>query len=141
MKPKDCRLIFFGGREYTDYECACREMVIWVKRFGKENLEIVSGCCDDAINGKLTFVRLDWTKVYGADGLGERWAHENEVPVVYCPADWTTHKRSAGPIRNQEMAGYGSHYLGFWNGKSKGTRDMFEKAVQALLRGIIVPYK
>lgn len=141
MKAKDCRLIIFGGREYTNYDQLCLEMGIWLKRFKKEEMEIVSGACDDAINGKLTFVRDDGTKVYGADGLGEKWAKENEVNIVYCPADWATHKKSAGPIRNKAMAEYGSHYLGFWNGVSKGTGGMLALAIQHQLRGIIVPYK
>ena len=42
-------------------------------------------------------------KAPGADTLGEKWAHMNNVPVVPFPADWSKHGRAAGPIRNQQM--------------------------------------
>lgn len=39
----------------------------------------------------------------GADDLGRRWAKKNGISVETVPADWVTHGRSAGPIRNNEM--------------------------------------
>lgn len=39
----------------------------------------------------------------GADTLADRWAKRNGVAVVACPADWDTHKKAAGMIRNAEM--------------------------------------
>ena len=40
----------------------------------------------------------------GADYWGERWAEENKIPIKRYYPDWNRHGKSAGPIRNQEMA-------------------------------------
>lgn len=39
----------------------------------------------------------------GADLLATDWAAMRSVPYVKYPADWETHGRAAGPIRNREM--------------------------------------
>ena len=39
----------------------------------------------------------------GADALAEEWADDNDIPNERYPADWLTHGKSAGPIRNQQM--------------------------------------
>jgi hypothetical protein len=43
-------------------------------------------------------------------------------------ADWKKYGKSAGPIRNSEMADYGDALIAFFNGESKGTLDMINKA-------------
>lgn len=43
-------------------------------------------------------------KATGADTNGEYWAYHNNIPVISKPADWKTHGKAAGPIRNGEMA-------------------------------------
>jgi hypothetical protein len=40
----------------------------------------------------------------GADEFGEKWAKINNIPVKIFKADWKTHGRAAGPIRNKQMA-------------------------------------
>lgn len=40
----------------------------------------------------------------GADHLAHLWATYAGVPVEEVPADWQEHGRSAGPIRNKQMA-------------------------------------
>jgi hypothetical protein len=40
----------------------------------------------------------------GADAEGERWATERGIPLLVVPADWSQHGRSAGALRNIEMA-------------------------------------
>jgi len=35
--------------------------------------------------------------------LGIEWAEANGIEVARFPADWDTHGRAAGPIRNQQM--------------------------------------
>lgn len=39
----------------------------------------------------------------GADTLAGRYGDEASIPVQVFPADWDTHGRSAGPIRNRRM--------------------------------------
>lgn len=40
----------------------------------------------------------------GVDSLGKRYAEENNIPVIEKPAEWKKYGKSAGFIRNKEMA-------------------------------------
>src|SRR5690606_11812212 len=54
----------------------------------------------------------------GADTFGMKWAIcEAGLPVAKFPADWDTHGRAAGPIRNAEMRDYADGLIAFiWDG-------------------------
>lgn len=64
----------------------------------------------------------------GADELGERYARWRGLPLQVYPADWRTHGRAAGPIRNEEMARNADALIALWDGESPGTRHMIETA-------------
>jgi hypothetical protein len=121
------RIIICGGRNYADIENAERVVTEYTNsHFGEyEEIEIVSGACD---RGTLTYTREDGTKVYGADGLGERIAAWNNWKVKPFPADWKKHGKAAGPIRNREMGAYATHCIAFHDGISRGTADMIKVA-------------
>ena len=70
----------------------------------------------------------------GADQLGEKWAKYNSLPVIQFPADWDKHKKSAGYIRNSEMADYADCLIALWDGKSKGTQHMITTAMKKGLK-------
>lgn len=117
------KIIVAGSRSFNDYRLL--EVVLNVCIFFTKETIIISGSCE---SGVLTFTRSDGTKVYGADGLGERYGKEKGIPVEYFPADWNKYGKSAGPIRNEEMAKYADGCIVFWDGKSKGSADMIKKA-------------
>lgn len=90
--------------------------------------------------------RIPWkiTKVLsggakGADSLGEWWAQCNAVPVDRYPAEWDKYGRSAGYVRNEEMAKNCDLVIAFWDGKSKGTKHMIDLA-HKYEREILVVY-
>ena len=64
----------------------------------------------------------------GADSLGERWANENKKELLRFPADWGKYGRAAGHIRNAEMAKNADALIAIWDGESRGTKDMINKA-------------
>lgn len=45
-------------------------------------------------------------------------------------ANWDTHGKAAGPIRNEEMAKEADALIAVWDGESNGTRNMIEKALE-----------
>lgn len=51
------------------------------------------------------------------------------------PADWKKYGRAAGPIKNKEMLEYilegDPIVVAFWDGQSRGTKDMISKAKEA----------
>jgi hypothetical protein len=61
------------------------------------------------------------------DQIGEDWAREHNIPVKQFLAQWNIHGKSAGPIRNKEMAEYADALIAFWDGQSKGTKNMIEQ--------------
>lgn len=119
-------VIITGGRDFDNYE-TFKEILNYL--FGALAVKLIAGACDQ---GKLTYTRPDGTNVFGADGLTERYAAEFGYPFKPYPADWKKYGRSAGPIRNSEMVKSGAEIcIGFWDGKSKGTKDMMTKADKA----------
>ena len=74
----------------------------------------------------------------GADTLGERWALEHAIPIVKFPAKWTTYGKSAGPIRNREMAKYADALVAFRFPNSQGTQNMIKQATKFNLNAFIV---
>lgn len=64
----------------------------------------------------------------GADLCGKMWAGANGIPVRMFYANWGVHNRSAGPIRNRQMAGYADLAVLFPGGR--GTDSMFREAIK-----------
>lgn len=71
----------------------------------------------------------------GADSLADEWAKANGVPVEVFPADWETHGKAAGGIRNRQMLveGRPDVVLAFAGGV--GTANMCAQARKA---GVLV---
>lgn len=85
--------------------------------------EVVSGCAK------------------GVDTFGEIWAEGNNLPVKKFPANWNEYGKRAGPIRNEEMAKYANACIIFWDGNSKGTKNMIENAKKYGLKVMVYKYE
>jgi hypothetical protein len=72
----------------------------------------------------------------GADAGGEQWAASRGLPVTRFPADWNSHGRRAGYLRNVQMAEYigGGGCVVLFHG-GRGTDMMYKIAVS---RGLLV---
>lgn len=70
----------------------------------------------------------------GADTVAEEWARENGCLVEVFPADWNTHGKSAGFIRNSQMLKEGKPDLVMAFPGGKGTRMMCDLAEKAGVR-------
>lgn len=69
----------------------------------------------------------------GVDQIGERYAEIMCIPVTQFLADWKKFGRSAGPKRNEQMAIYADALMLFWNGSSRGSFDMKQRAIKRKL--------
>lgn len=76
----------------------------------------------------------------GADQLGERYARENHYICKRFEADWDKNGKSAGFIRNEEMAKYSDYLIAFWDGKSNGTKNMIAVASRYNLKIRIIKF-
>lgn len=72
----------------------------------------------------------------GADRMAAKWAYANGVNETCVRADWNTHGRSAGPIRNQEMLDLEPGVVIAFPG-GKGTADMVTRARKAGVRVVL----
>lgn len=67
----------------------------------------------------------------GADLLGRCWAEMHKVKCVTVPADWATHGKAAGPIRNRRMLADFRPDLVIAFPGGRGTADMIRQAEAA----------
>ena len=112
------KTIIAGSRGFANYQLLVETM----RELGWSVREVVSG------------------GARGADTLGERYAAEHNIPLIVFPAAWETWGRSAGYVRNQQMADYAKALVAFWDGISKGTAHMIRLAENKKLKVRVVKY-
>lgn len=119
---KKYRVIIAGGRHFTNYALLQSKCDALLKNLLQDEIEIVSG------------------KAPGADSLGETYAEERGYSVAEFPADWNEHGKAGGHIRNAQMRDYSNYLIAFWDGKSRGTKNMIDIAKKAGLNVRVVRY-
>ncbi len=114
------KVIIAGSRNFNNYDLLHKKCTELLKN--QTDIEIVSGTAN------------------GADKLGERFAKEQNYKLTQFPADWDSFGKSAGYIRNEEMAKYADALIVFWDGKSKGTKHMIDLAYKCSLKVRIIQF-
>jgi hypothetical protein len=116
-------LIIAGGRDFNNYDLLRLETMKFITECKpKFSITIISG------------------KAKGADTLGERFAKEFNFKLMEFPADWDKWGKQAGPKRNRQMAEKATHLIAFWDGTSRGTKNMIETAHEFDLKVKAVKY-
>jgi hypothetical protein len=106
------RVLVCGGRDYSDRDAV----------FGA--LDLVRDACSP-----LTVIQGGAT---GADALAREWcARQPNIHMINEPADWRTHGRAAGPIRNQRMLDEHKPNVVIAFAGGRGTADMVRRAKAA----------
>ncbi len=120
----ETRVIVCGGVDFTDKDLCFSQLQRLLSYH--ENIEIVSG------------------HARGADSLGEEYAKENNLKLTIFPAEWKKYGRAAGPIRNRQMLQYAEEekpvVIAFWDGQSRGTKNMINQAEKVGAEVHIVRY-
>ena len=95
---------------------------------GIRNYEVVITAVREVLkaNPNLKITEVVSGGAVGVDFYGEQLARFCGIPIKRFPANWEKHHRSAGPIRNNQMAEYADQLIAIWDGKSKGTQHMIE---------------
>lgn len=104
------KLIIAGGRDFNDYNRLEQEITI---------LYPIEGWQIEIVHGGAT----------GADTLASKFAHTHTLEEKKFLPDYDKWKSTAPLYRNTDMANYGDVLIAFWNGKSRGTKDMINKAL------------
>lgn len=109
------KVIVAGSRTANNFELVEKSLMMYFKehKLHRADVEIISGTAR------------------GADQLGEKFADKYNLKLTKFPADWNKYGKSAGYIRNEQMAKYASQngiLFAFWDGQSKGTNHMINIA-------------
>ena len=118
------RVIIAGTRSFNDYE-------------------LLRDSCNNLLSEKQrthTVVVISGT-ARGADQMGERYARERGYEIRQFPADWEQYGKSAGHIRNAKMADNADALIAFWDGESKGTKNMIDNARRKGLAVRVIQYQ
>lgn len=99
------KVIIAGGRDFKNFELIEETMREF---YNHQQLEIVCGGAK------------------GADALGLLWAQQYDFLIRMFPAEWGDYGNAAGPIRNGQMAQHADELVAFWDGYSRGTKNMIE---------------
>lgn len=127
------KIIVAGSRNFNDWNLLKDKLdKLFINK--TDELEIVSGKCPPhfiIIDGKKV-------KIRGADRLGEIYARINKHKCTKFSANWRAYGKSAGPIRNSEMAKYADGLALFWDGISKGSENMLKEAKKRNLANRVI---
>lgn len=120
------RVIVAGSRTIDDYKTVKRVLTNHFTTGSDrtplaDRLVVLSGCAD------------------GVDTHAIEWANSLYIDVDRYPAEWDTHGKRAGFIRNQEMAEAADTLVAIWDGDSAGTRDMITRALDEGLETHVYP--
>lgn len=123
-------LIIAGSRSFKDFKFLCDKCDYLLKDKIKEGYKIV------IISGTAG----------GADTLGENYAKLRGYDIIRKPADWNNlsvkdcvvktnqygkkYNALAGNNRNNEMADISNACVVFWDGKSPGSKDMYNICIK-----------
>ena len=121
------RIIVAGSRNFNNYSLLEQSLMDYIAgNFDPNDIEIISG------------------GARGADSLGERFARTCQLKLKRFPADWDRYGKSAGYLRNAEMADYAKQETGvlfaFWDGQSRGTQHMINLATTKGLEVHVVKF-
>ena len=120
---EEFRVIIAGGRQFNDYA-------------------LLSAKCDGILSQKRIthkIIIISGT-ARGADTLGEQYARERGYTLRQFPADWNQFRKSAGYLRNCQMADNADALIAFWDGESSGTKNMVEIARERNLAVRVIRY-
>lgn len=130
---KELRIIIAGGRDFDDFSLLMNKCI-----------EII---CEEAKeDNSIEKIRIVSGAARGADKLGEQYAQIAHYEVSKFPADWDRYGKSAGYRRNVEMAKFASEegnkgvLIAFWDGESRGTKNMIDLAKRYGLKVHVVNY-
>lgn len=117
------KVLVCGGRDYDNHDAFQRAMLEHVGKRSQYYAE------DD--NWLPSDIHIIAGGAGGADTMAIDWAVVNWCGFTEYPADWKTHGKAAGPIRNQQMLDEGRPDLVVAFPGGRGTADMVARARKA----------
>jgi len=108
------KLIIAGSRDFKSIDLIPVALKEFNLKLATTNDEVNKGAINEIVSGGAR----------GIDQFARTYAAALGVCCKEIPADWNKYGKSAGYIRNKQMAEYGDELLAIWDGHSKGTLNM-----------------
>lgn len=122
-KKENFKVVIAGSRGFSNYKLLKETCDKYLREKKKtHNVVVISG------------------HARGADSLGEKYASDEDLDLEIYPADWKKYGKSAGFMRNKQMADIADAVIAFWNGESHGTKHMIDIAEEKGLNVRVVNY-
>lgn len=122
-KKENFKVVIAGSRGFSNYKLLKETCDKYLREKKKtHNVVVISG------------------HARGADSLGEKYASDEDLDLEIYPADWKKYGKSAGFMRNKQMADIADAVIAFWNGESHGTKHMIDIAEEKGLNVKVVNY-
>ena len=125
-----------------------KEIVIFGSRTLQPDCRDIDYYAAGVLGKRIDQFVADWPDVTvisgmakGVDTKAVDWAYSRNTFLKRMPADWGTHGKVAGLLRNQEMCDVATHWLCFWDGESTGTKDMLKRVLQKGIPGCMIVMK
>lgn len=103
-------IIICGTRDFDDEVFMKTHLDTLLKNLDRNKITIFSGLAK------------------GPDSYAIKYAMNNKFELHRFPADWKRDGKSAGMMRNEQMAALATHCIAFWDKRSRGTADMIKRA-------------
>lgn len=110
------RVLVCGGRDFCDSSRVWGELDALHRVIPHECMRVIQG------------------GAHGADQIAREWCASRFVVYENYAADWKTHGKAAGPLRNQRMIDQGKPDLVLAFPGGRGTADMVRRAKTAGIR-------
>lgn len=117
------KVVVAGGRTFTDLPRMEEVLLHLFRDKDLRDIVIISGTAR------------------GADQTGEQFAHKYAMELWKFPADWDTYGKGAGHIRNAEMRDNADAVVVFWDGKSRGSKNMIDISKKKGLPTRVIMYE
>lgn len=114
------RLVIAGSRGLNNYDTISSYIDNYLRTSNVKPASIISGGAK------------------GVDTIAMIYSRSNNIPFKLFPANWKEHGKAAGHKRNRLMAEEGTHLLAFWDGESKGTKNMIDTAKELDLEVTVI---
>lgn len=122
-KKENFKVVIAGSRGFSNYKLLKETCDKYLREKKKtHNVVVISG------------------HARGADLLGEKYASDEDLDLEIYPADWKKYGKTAGFMRNEQMANIADAVIAFWNGESHGTKHMIDIAEEKGLNVKVVNY-
>ena len=119
-------ILIAGTRTFNDYELLRKEVDSFIEEITAPVLPVL--------------IRILSGGASGADALGERYAKQRKHILKVMPADWNKYGRAAGPLRNKQMGDRADACIVFWDGISRGTKNVIDLCKKAKVQCKVIQY-